>query len=584
MVGPRTATCVVFATVLAGLAAAQDSCRKPMRFGELPGGDSYAFVPDDRPGIPEACHADGSRLVPVRIRPLVPERYPEELVPLVVVKSPDAVPSGIAFDGRRLWVGGRKTGRIYFLDPATGKPAGSMPAPGRFPTGLAWDGGRMWHTDARTRKLYCIRGRKVQREFPLAWHCVGVAATTDGLVIGDWESDRFRLVSPATGKVLREFPAPDPRMFGLTADGDRLWCAYRDCLIVQDRARHLPAACFSVAGRRPEGVGLAGVEVVGETLWLSDFRSRRLVRIAAPRHGRRIAAHGHEREATFSMTVRNAGQEDWKPFELLWNVAIYEMPGQRFRSYDIRPEPVAHYRDADGNLHALFRREKLGKGEAFAVKATARLWSADRWTYLDPNRSRGELPEPLRRMLGPDYPRRRPVRHPLVQQFVKKAVGQETNPYWKLRAVHDALIDRVVYVQPPDESVPGLLRTGKGVCRNFSAALETLGRAAGVPVLDAWAPKHNLTCAYLPGAGWAFVEVTANNGGETTSRRRRSLWFGGVPGKQLTTGVAGPCIHQAVTVAGRPFTNQRHCRLPAGLQGFRETDAWTNQAVEPTGK
>jgi hypothetical protein len=441
----------------------------------------------------------------------------------------------------------------------------------------------MWHTDARTRKLYCLVGGKVVREFPLPWHCVGVAATPEGLIVGDWESGSFRLVSRDTGKVVGQFDAPDPQMFGLAADGGRLWCAYRDCLIVHDRGRHLPVATFCVAGRLPETTGVAGVEVLGNALWYVDSRNRRLVRIAKPSHGTRIAAKGHEREATFSMTVRNAGADDWKPFELLWNVALYEMPGQRFLAYEIQPEPVAHYLDADGNLHALFRRERLGKGEAFAIKATARLWSADRWTFLDPERCRGTIPEPWQRMCGPAYPRPRPTDDPLVQEFVQKAVGDESNPYWKLRAVHDALIERVVYAQPPDESVPGVLRTGKGVCRNIGACLETLGRAAGVPVLDAWAPRHNLNCAYLPGAGWAFIEVTANNEGESTSPMRRSLWFGGLPGKQLTTGVAGPCIAQQVTVDGRAFVNKRHCRLLASLKGFRETDEWTNRTIEAKG-
>lgn len=573
------AACVAGMVSTAPAAETTDRGERPVRLGGLPGGASYAYEPDRRESIPEVRHADGSLLTPVLVRPLVPERYPEELEARAAFDSPDPEPAGIAFDGERLWVCGRRTRRIHLLDPATGEVGESMPSPGSDPTGLAWDGTRMWHTDARARRLHAIEGGKVVREVQLAWHPTGVAVTSEGLVIGERDSDGFRLVDPSTGKVQRRLDAPARGVQVLVADRGRIWCAHGDGLIVEDRERSLPVASFSLAGRRPDAVSVAGVEIVGDALWYSDRRGARILRIDKPRHGQRIAAHGHTRGATFSMQIRNTGPADWEPFELLWNVAIYEMPGQRFQTYEIRPEPVAHYLDADGNLHALMRKERVRRGETFSIRATARLWSADRWTFLDPDECTGEVPPPWDRTFEPGFPRPRPLTHPSVQSFLRESVGKETNPYWRLRAAHDALIDQVVYAPPPDESVPGVLRTGKGVCRNLGACLETLGRAARVPVLDAWAPRHNLVVAYLPGAGWAFIEVTENNQGETTGRRRRSRWFGGLPGRQLTTGVHGPGIAQTVTVDGRLLVNKRHCRLAAGLKGFRETDRWTNTAV-----
>lgn len=554
--------------------------RRPEHFSDMPGGDSFAFVHDRRPGLPEIVHPNGVKLTPVRIEPLIPDRYPEELQELAVFRSPDPEPAGIAWDGSSLWVGGRRNKKIYLVDPDSGKVRKSFPCPGRFPTGLAYDGKQMWHTDARARKLYCFKGESVVREYSLNWHCVGVAKAREGLIIGDWETDKLRLVSPQTGKIIRTMRAPDVNVFGLAADNDYLWCVRGDCLIVQDQKRELPVTGFGVAGRHPDNRRLAGVDIVGDSIWYSDSEKGRLVKIRKPEHGQRIAAKGIGRKATFWMKIHNTSTEDWEPFAFLWNVAIYEMPGQRYLNYEITPEPVAHYRDPDGNLHALFQSPRLKAGQAFHVRACAELWSADRWTFLDPREVSAEIPPKWGYICSKDYRHNQAGESSIVRTVALEASRGQVNPYWKLRTVHDALLDRVVYTRPTDESAAGVLKTGKGLCRNFSTCLQALGQTVGIPVVDAWAPHHNLVCAYLPGAGWSFIEVTANNEGEGTNRWRRSIWFGGLSRGQLTTGVRGLSIGHTVTVDGRPFVCKRHCRIPAAFGGFREQDDWEHHLLK----
>jgi hypothetical protein len=553
---------------------AAGAARQPIDFGHPPNGVSYAFVPDKRPGLPVVVQPGGMKLTPVLVRPLIPKRYPEELADEAVLPSPDADPAGVAWDGASLWVAGRKSKRIFRIDPGTGKVLESFSAPGRFPTCLAADGRHLWHTDARTRRLYCLAAGKVTRQFALDWECVGVAVGRKGLIVGDWRSDKLRVVSKQTGKVLRTIDAPDRNLWGLAADGDRLWCARGDCLIVQDRRRDLPIGGFRIAHRRPDARRVSGLDIAGDWIWYADNLKGRLVKLRKPAHGQQIAARGAEREATFWMKVRNQSGREWKSFGFLMNVPVYEMPGQRLLRYEIRPAPEAHYRDGDGNLHALFRRERFAPSEALDIEVRVRLWSADRWTFLDPRRARGQVPEALRPICREGFKDNLPLNDPDLRSFALAAVQGESDPYWRLRRVHDALIDRVTYAPPSDESVPGLLKTGKGLCRNLSAGLQTLGRIAGVPVLDAWAPHHNLVCAYLPGAGWAFIEVTANNSKESTNRWRRSIWFGGLPRGQLTTGVRGGSILHEVTIDGRPFVNKWHCRIPKDLAGFRHQADW----------
>jgi hypothetical protein len=555
--------------------------RQPIDLGSPPNGASYAFVPDPRANLPTIAQPGGLKLTPVSVRPLAPERFPEEMQDRAVLRSPDADPAGLAWDGTSLWLAGRKSRRIYRIDPVSGEVRESFPAPGRFPTCLAFEGGRLWHSDARTRTLYCLVKGKVIRQFALDWECVGVAVGRDGLIVGDWQSETLRVVSPQTGKVLRTMPAADRNLWGLAADEERLWCARGDCLIVQDRRRCLPIGGFGVAGRHPDARRVSGLALADGWIWYADNLNGRIVKIRRPDHGQQIAARGIRREATFWMKVRNTSGQAWTPFCFLMNVPVYEMPGQRFLDYQIDPPPAAHYRDPDGNLHALYRRERFAPSETLHVQVRVRLWCADRWTFLDPQQVRAPVPQDLQRICREGFQGQLPLKDPTVRAFALEAAKGETNPYWRLRRVHDALIDRVTYAPPADESVAGPLKTGKGLCRNFSTALQALGRIVEVPVLDAWAPHHNLVCAYVPGAGWAFIEVTANNAKETTNRWRRSIWFGGLPRGQLTTGVRGPSILLPASVDGQPFVNKWHCRIPKGLAGFSHQADWAVRDADP---
>jgi hypothetical protein len=522
------------------------------------------------------------QLTPVLVQPFVPERYAEELTDEAVLKSPDPHPAGVAWDGTSLWVAGRHTNRIYRVDPVSGEVQESFAAPGRFPTCLAWDRGRLWHTDARTRKLYCLANGKIVREFPLDWEGVGVAVDGEGLIVGDWQSDKLRVVSAETGKVLRTLDAPDKNLWGLAKDQQNIWCARDDYLIVQDAKRCLPIGGFSVTGRRPDARMVTDLAIASEWIWYADNHKGRLIKIRKPSHGQQIAARGSQREATFWMKVRNNSKNDWQAWWFLANVPVYEMPGQRYLDYTITPPPVAHYRDPDGNLHALYHRDRFSPSDELHIQVRVRLWSADRWVFLDPHQAVGEIPADVADICREDFPGKLPLTDPVVRDFARAAMKGETNSYWKLRRVHDALLDRVTYAPPPDESVTGLLESGKGVCRNLSVAMQALGRIVDVPVLDAWAPHHNLVCAYLPGAGWCFIEVTANNAKETTNRWQRTVWFGGLPSGQLTTGVRGRSILCGAAVRDVQLANRWHCRIPKGLVGFSHQADWKFHAIQPT--
>ena len=549
-----------------------------------PSPDALPFAADTRPGLPALTQPEHfvKSWQAVTVQPVTPQRYPEEIEE-TFLPSPDPLPAGLAWDGKALWVAGRKEAKLYRIDLDSGAVLTSIPAPGPQPAGLAFDGKTLWHIDAQSRTLFGIEEGKVVRQFVLDWACVGVASAPQGLIVSDWEKPVLRVVSAETGKVIDTLPAPDTKIWGLAFDGSNLWCGRDSTIIVDDLAHQRPVCGFSVAGRVPDERQVTGLALANGRLWSADMSKGRIASMAAPRHGQHIAARGTERLAIFAMSVRNTGNQAWKPGSFLMNVPIYEMPGQRLIRYQITPTPVAHYRDPEGNLHALIAWQDVAPGQGFGVVARATLWSADRWTFVDPQQANSDYSEPLKSICVDRQGKRYPIDDPSVREFVQKAVDDEANPFWKFRLAHDAFVRFVTYAEPSDESVVGVLRTGKGVCRNFSDVLVTFGRSMGVPTLDAWAPNHNICCVWVSGAGWVFVEPTANNTNRGKNLWDKTCWSTGLPRDLLSTGVAGPSLFGDLLVDGAAFVPAWHCRIPKNLTGFRHAADWATKGAADGG-
>jgi DNA-binding beta-propeller fold protein YncE len=73
---------------------------------------------------------------------------------LQVIETPGPCPTGLAYDGKNLWVADAFDDRIYAIEAATGKVVRSFESPGYKPEGLAWDGQYLWHTDSGENLLY----------------------------------------------------------------------------------------------------------------------------------------------------------------------------------------------------------------------------------------------------------------------------------------------------------------------------------------------------------------------------------------------------------------------------------------------
>jgi hypothetical protein len=325
---------------------------------------------------------------------------------------------------------------------------------------------------------------------------------------------------------------------------------------------------------------VVGLAADGNTFWYANAATNQIVQIPLPGHGQWVAGGGRARQAGFHMVYRNTSRQRLEPFSILQHVPFLEMPGQRYRALQIQPAPRALFRDDLGNVVALLELGGLGPGQTTRCEIATTMWVADRRMVMDPDRVRPGTLSPERRAYAARFHPIAGEAAPEVKAFVGQAVGDETNPYWRVRKAHDALCEAIYYREPADESVPGVLRQGYGVCRNYSAAMESFGRLLGVPVLNAWAPRHETCFLLLPGVGPTVMEVTADDSGpDPATAWRRCRWFLGTSAGEITTGARGYAMHSRLLLDGARYAYRWHYWLPSAARDLSQEGWWT--ATDP---
>jgi len=65
-------------------------------------------------------------------------------------------PTGLAWDGSRLWVADLSAATLTALESPSGRVLKTLDAPGYAPMGLAWDGKWLWVLDAADKTAYAL--------------------------------------------------------------------------------------------------------------------------------------------------------------------------------------------------------------------------------------------------------------------------------------------------------------------------------------------------------------------------------------------------------------------------------------------
>ncbi|MBN1885551.1 MAG: transglutaminase [Candidatus Krumholzibacteriota bacterium] len=457
-------------------------------------------------------------------------------------------PTGVAFDGSRLWVADRSTDRFYGIDPANGAVLDSLVAPGYFPSGLAWDGKLLWSTDPADGRIYAtdpsngFTVRSIESPTPSP---TGIAWDGAYLWICDNRTDVIARIDPGDGTTIRSFRAPASDSRSLAFDGERLWCSdrIRDRIYLVDPASGLVLVTLDAPG--PYTWGLAWMD--GE-LVCADYEDDLLYRLVV-RDDRQYAISSPRRAVVDFTTEADV----LGPGTIVSLEVCYAVPRDRENQTLLSPprfvpEPDRFETDRWGQRVAVFRFENLTAASSVEVAMQAEIeTSAIRW-FVFPGDVGEEMPREIREAYLADDAKF-DLGHPFIRSLVDSIVGGETNPYWKARRLYQYLIANMEYELAGGwNTAPTVLRRKTGSCSEYSFSFIALCRAAGVPARyvgslvvrgdDASYDDvfHRWNEIYLPNYGWVPVDA---NAGDREWPADQAAAFGGVSNRFLVTTEGG---------------------------------------------
>ncbi|HEY3354928.1 MAG TPA: transglutaminase domain-containing protein [Polyangia bacterium] len=440
------------------------------------------------------------------------------------VASPARTPTGLAFDGRRLYVADRRTTTIYAVDPQSGAVAAQLQSPGWQPEGLAWDGQMLWAADGHERKLYRIDvGRKLvvqtldapgRSPRGLAW---------DGARRRLWVADDRRgeliAISPVDGAELRAIPAPTRDIRGLAWDGRHLWVAdrIRDRIYLVEPERG--DVIFGVPAPGPHVQGLAW-DAAARRLWAVDYQTDTIYHLVADDGTQKARLGMKDQVLELTHHVRNLG-----PGALRDVAAYFAIPAtrdhQEVLAVDHDPAPATFVTDRQGQRLARVTAARVAGGAVFTptMRVHARLYDTQWYVFPDKVGALGEIPADVKRRYLADDPKYQ-LADPSLRKSVAEALGGERHPYWMARRLARYIDDRMRYEMAGGwEAAPLVLKRGTGSCSEYTFVFVAMCRAAGLPARwvgavvvrgdDASADTdfHRWAEVYLPRFGWVPFDV-----------------------------------------------------------------------------
>jgi len=282
-------------------------------------------------------------------------------------------PTGIAWDGRNIWVADRKTDRFYRCDPATGAVRDSIESPGYFPSGLAWDGKLLWSTDPAEQKIYATdvgSGRTVVTLDAPSPGVTGIAAEGAFLWICDNVEDRISKIDPGDGTTIVSFRAPagDPR--GIVFGGGYLWCSDRikdQIYMIDPRNGHV-ILILDAPGKYAWGLAwrdgrLLCADYQDDAVYTLVVRDRDRYRTFEPRRA----------AIDFTTEIMTAGEGSVVSLDVFYAVP-QERPNQKLLApVEYTETPRAVKKDRWGQEIAAFRFESLAPPRRIEVGMRLRL-------------------------------------------------------------------------------------------------------------------------------------------------------------------------------------------------------------------
>lgn len=464
------------------------------------------------------------------------------------IQLPFNHPTGVAWDGRRLWVADRKTDKFYEVNIKDGSISQSMESPGYFPSGLVWDGKLLWSTDPADRKIYATdveTGLTVKTLDSPTPSPMGIGWDGNFLWICDNRADKILKIDPGDGTTIISFPSPakDPR--GITFGGGYLWCSDRirdNIYMIHPQNGHVVIILDS------PGQYSWGLTWMKDHLVNIDYQDDTAYEIIVRDDKKFRTSNQRKAMVEFTTEAEVMGSGRIESLDIFYAVPA-DRPNQKIRGdLNFSPQPDKFDRDRWGQKIAVFHYDDLEPSESVEVTMRAELETSAIRYFIHPEDIESGIPSKIaEKYLADDI--KYDITHPYIQKLVKEVVGDESNLYWKARKLYQYLIANMEYEMVGGwNTAPTVLKRKNGSCSEYSFSYIALCRAAGIPARYVGALVvrgddasyddvfHRWNEIYLPGYGWVPVDA---NAGDRELPADQAAAFGGISNRFLVTTEGG---------------------------------------------
>uniref|UniRef100_UPI003216B412 transglutaminase domain-containing protein n=1 Tax=uncultured Draconibacterium sp. TaxID=1573823 RepID=UPI003216B412 len=473
-------------------------------------------------------------------------------------KTPGTFPTGLCFDGKNLWLSDRGSDKIYCLNPDNGKVISEIESPAYWPMGLTWDGEYLWNADFRGRtnksedrdgmifKIDPKDGTILKTLRAPSSSPMGL--TWDGRYLWcvDDSKDKVIQFSPEDGATIRSFPSPAKDPKGMTFDGKYLWISDR----IQNEIYMVdPSTGYVIVILDAPGPHSFGLAVHDNKLWNVDHEDNTIYEMTIRDGVKYIRKNKKTHKVVFTHNVECFGPGKIKTLDVYLGVPE-NRPNQDIDNITYNKKPADFITDKWDLTTAHFSYKDIKPGERATSEMTTTFNSYDVRYFLYPEQvgTLSEIPQQIKDQYLGDNDKYQ-INHEIVQNTVKKVVGDEQNPYWIVRKLHQYLIGHLHYLMDGAwDMAPTVLSQGHGSCSEYTFVFISLCKAAGLParyVGSTWIKKdeasmddvyHRWVEVYLPNFGWVPTDPTH---GDRTSPRDQAFPIGLVRNEALITTQSG---------------------------------------------
>jgi transglutaminase-like putative cysteine protease/sugar lactone lactonase YvrE len=446
--------------------------------------------------------------------------------------APGRTCTGLAFDGKLVWVADHSLTELLAVDPSSGRVVRKIKSPGYRPAGLAFDGKQLWCVDTREAKIYRISTTQgiVTRTIPSPVTVPGALAFSEGsLWLSDDGGKSIHRVDPQDGTTIRELPFPGASVDGLAFDGRYLWVADR----LADRlyAVH-PVSGEVIVTLESPGPYPTGLAFDGKNLVSVDYQTDKISFVK--RDDRQFLVRKDPRDlwVVFTQRIRNFGPDPLVKLELF--IALpRDLASQKLLEparFDPRPSGVVTDQWGQKAEHFVFENLQAGASASVKMKVHERAFSTHYVIYPEKVTELRKIPAAIRHKYLANSPKY-DLNNPIIKEAVAEALGAERNPYWIARKIYRYVHKHMHYEMVGGWDVaPKVLERGSGSCSEYSFVYIAMCRAAGLPARYAGSLVvrrddasyddvfHRWVEVYLPPYGW--IPVDPSRGDKPTEAQR----------------------------------------------------------------